>query len=236
MPETGRISPLDAARDANCVILDVRTDIEHRAAALRAPHVHVPLDRLKAQDFARSHGLGAGRALYILCRSGKRAAMAAEAFAQAGHANVHVVEGGIIAAEAAGLPVRRGGAVPLERQVRIAAGLLVLAGAALGFLLSPWFHALSAFAGAGLVFAGVTDTCGMALLLAKAPWNRDGEEQPVAACAAAASAGAAAPAPENALKVRMPQGISFYSPAEGTSSPAPVHAPAKTGKSAGGCS
>jgi hypothetical protein len=56
--------------------------------------------------------------------------------------------------------------------VRIGAGALVLTGVILGFLLNPAFFALSGFIGAGLVFAGVTDWCGMGLLLAKAPWNR----------------------------------------------------------------
>jgi predicted branched-subunit amino acid permease len=59
----------------------------------------------------------------------------------------------------------------LERQVRIAAGLLVLTGVLLGYFVNPWFIGLSAFVGAGLVFAGVTDFCGMGLLLAKLPWN-----------------------------------------------------------------
>lgn len=83
------------------------------------------------------------------------------------------VEGGTLAWEGAGLPVVRGRRViSLERQVRIAAGALVVAGVLLGWLVHPAFLGLSAFVGAGLVFAGVTDTCGMGLLLARMPWNR----------------------------------------------------------------
>jgi acetyltransferase-like isoleucine patch superfamily enzyme len=63
-------------------------------------------------------------------------------------------------------------AISIERQVRIGAGILVLTGVILGFLIHPAFFGLSAFIGAGLVFAGVTDWCGMGLLLARAPWNR----------------------------------------------------------------
>ena len=71
------------------------------------------------------------------------------------------------------MPVERGRKVmSLERQVRIAAGSLVLLGVALAWFVHPNFIAISAFVGAGLVFAGVTDTCGMGLLLAKMPWNR----------------------------------------------------------------
>ena len=89
------------------------------------------------------------------------------------HVNVVNVEGGTLAWAEAGLPVVRGKkAVSLERQVRIAAGSLVVLGAALSWLLHPAFIALSAFVGAGLIFAGVTDTCGMGMLLARMPWNQ----------------------------------------------------------------
>ena len=76
----------------------------------------------------------------------------------------------------AGLPVERGssGVISLERQVRIGAGLLVLIGAMLAWLVHPYFLAIPLFIGAGLVFAGVTDHCGMAMLLAKMPWNSRG--------------------------------------------------------------
>ena len=62
--------------------------------------------------------------------------------------------------------------ISLERQVRIAAGFLVLVGAALALVVHPYFVGLSAFVGAGLMFAGITDSCGMGMLLAKMPWNR----------------------------------------------------------------
>ncbi len=62
--------------------------------------------------------------------------------------------------------------ISLERQVRIAAGTLVLVGSALGAFVHPYWIGLAAFAGAGLVFAGVTDTCGMAMFLARMPWNQ----------------------------------------------------------------
>jgi hypothetical protein len=83
------------------------------------------------------------------------------------------VEGGTQAWDEAGLPVVRGQkAISLERQVRIAAGSLVLLGALLGYFAHPYWIALSAFVGAGLVFAGITDTCGMGMLLARMPWNQ----------------------------------------------------------------
>ena len=94
-------------------------------------------------------------------------------FIAAGFTNVVNVEGDTLVWAEAGLPVVRGKkAISLERQVRIAAGSLVLTGAILGWLVHPAFIGLSAFVGAGLVFAGVTDTCGMGLLLARMPWNQ----------------------------------------------------------------
>jgi hypothetical protein len=82
------------------------------------------------------------------------------------------VEGGTRAWVACGLPVTRGKkAVSLERQVRITAGALVLLGVGLGFV-HPAFFGIAAFVGGGLLFSGLTDTCGMGLLLAQMPWNR----------------------------------------------------------------
>jgi rhodanese-related sulfurtransferase len=92
-----------------------------------------------------------------------------------GYANLVNVEGGTLAWEQAGLPVVRGKeAISLERQVRIAAGSLVLLGTALGAFVHPAFLGLAAFVGAGLVFAGVTDSCGLGMLLARMPWNQAG--------------------------------------------------------------
>ena len=91
----------------------------------------------------------------------------------AGFEKVVNVEGGTSAWNGAGLPVITGkNVMSLERQVRIAAGSLVVIGAAVGHFVHPGGFALSTFVGAGLVFAGVTDTCGMGMLIARMPWNR----------------------------------------------------------------
>jgi hypothetical protein len=81
------------------------------------------------------------------------------------------------------LPVVRGKkAISLERQVRIVAGFLVLLGAVLAMTIHPYFAGLSAFVGAGLMFAGITDTCGMAMMLARMPWNQASQNHAGAAC------------------------------------------------------
>ena len=111
--------------------------------------------------------------LYLICRSGSRGQKACEKFLACGYDNAINVEGGTQAWIDAGLPVVRGQSrVSLERQVRMAAGLLVLIGALLSYFVHPYWAALPAFVGAGLVFSGITDTCGMGMLLAKMPWNQ----------------------------------------------------------------
>ena len=109
---------------------------------------------------------------YVICQSGGRAARACEMFAAAGFSNVLSIEGGTAAWERAGLPIVRGSGrsvISLERQVRIGAGTLVLIGVLLGWLVHAAFFGLAAFVGAGLVFAGVTEWCGMGMLLARMP-------------------------------------------------------------------
>lgn len=158
------------ARDENAVVLDVRTPAEF--GAVHVPQAaNVPLDELDSHLTAGR--IARDQPVYLLCQSGGRATRAAEKLAAQGFAQAVVVEGGTNAWVAAQLPVTRGeGVIGLERQVRIAAGSLVLTGVLLSYFVHPYFIGLSAFVGAGLVFAGITDWCGMGLLLAKAPWNQ----------------------------------------------------------------
>lgn len=151
-------------------LLDVRTPLEFQEVNLTGAQL-VPLDQLDATQICRD--AGSDCETIVICRSGGRAKKAAEKLATAGMTNVKVMEGGMLAWAAAGLPVNRGQKViSLERQVRIVAGLLILTGSALGTWVHPAFYGLSAFVGAGLTFAGITDWCGMGMLLAKAPWNQ----------------------------------------------------------------
>ena len=170
------ISPQELAarqqRGDVCELIDVRTPVEFR-------EVHVtfarnePLDRLDPNALISVRNGASQQSLYVICRSGNRANQACEKFIAAGFTNIINVSGGTQAWEQAGLPVTRGQkAISLERQVRIAAGLLVVIGAALGYFYDPIWIGVSAFVGAGLVFAGITDTCGMGMLLARMPWNQ----------------------------------------------------------------
>lgn len=144
---------------------------------MHVAHVHlVPLDQLTGAKLVDVHGFAKDQPLYVFCRSGGRARQAAQQLEKEGFTECCVVEGGTLAWAEAGLPVNRGTSrvLPLERQVRIAAGALVLTGVLLARFLHPAFIWLSAFIGAGLIFAGLTDWCGMGLLLARMPWNRGG--------------------------------------------------------------
>ena len=151
-------------------LIDVRTPVEYREVHADIAR-NIPLDRLDGAELTA--GKSASAPLYVICRSGGRGKQACEKLQAVGFTNVFNIEGGTQAWEQAGLPVIRGKkAISLERQVRIAAGALVLLGSALSAFVHPYFIGLAAFVGAGLVFAGITDTCGMGMLLARMPWNQ----------------------------------------------------------------
>jgi rhodanese-related sulfurtransferase len=159
-------------REPALALVDVRTPVEF--AEVHVPQArNEPLDRFDPTGLVTSGSIAGDKPTYLLCRSGARATKAAEKMAKEGIDQAVVVEGGTLAWIEAGLPVERGtvNVISLERQVRIGAGSLVLFGLILAWLVSPYFLALSGFVGAGLVFAGISDWCGMGLLLAKAPWN-----------------------------------------------------------------
>lgn len=153
-------------------LLDVRSPREFgdvHAASARS----VPLDQLDPVKILAVRNGEPSQPLYIICATGGRGAKACQKFAAAGFEHAFNVEGGTSAWLAAGLPVVRGKkSMSLERQTRIAIGCIVLTGVILGFLVHPIFFGLSAFAGAGLIFAGITDICMLATLLARMPWNK----------------------------------------------------------------
>lgn len=135
----------------NGQLVDVREVSEVDALRVEGA-LNLPLSRLR-ELAAR---LDRSSPVYLLCRSGSRAASAAAHLTELGHAEIFVVRGGR----------------SMERQVRFAAGALAFTGAALGLAVHPGFLLIAAFVGAGLMFSAATDTCTMALVLARLPWNR----------------------------------------------------------------
>lgn len=171
-------------------LIDVRTPVEFREVHVEGAR-NVPLDKLDPAAVMQARNGASSEPLYVICRSGSRGRQACEKFVAAGFTGVVNVEGGTLACVECGLPVVRGKkAMSLERQVRIAAGSLVLLGAVLAWTVHPAFLGLAAFVGAGLVFAGVTDTCGMGMLLARMPWNQVTSD--AAGCEAQCATGVAA--------------------------------------------
>jgi rhodanese-related sulfurtransferase len=156
-------------RDENLHLVDVREYAEFAGGRV-AGSILIPLGEID-----RRHGeLDPEKTIYLICRTGNRSSQAQRKLSALGFRKVVNVAGGFEAWKKAGLPHEKDENAPwaLERQVRFVAGLLVLTGVLLAVLVHPYFIALSGFVGAGLVFAAVTDTCAMGMMLLKMPWNR----------------------------------------------------------------
>lgn len=151
-------------------LLDVRTPSEYETAHIPGAY-NVPLDLLG--EHGREIRANVAAPVVLVCQSGQRARRAEEALRAAGMPNLHVLDGGMSAwMSARRSVVRRTPRMSLERQVRIAAGSLVAMGGALALSVGPAFAIVPTLVGAGLVFSGLTNTCGMGLLLARLPYNR----------------------------------------------------------------
>jgi len=167
------INPAEARRllDGGAVLIDIREADEHARENIPGAR-HLPLSKLDEADLARHQG----KTVIFHCKSGARTQANAPRLADklGETCEAFIVEGGLDAWRKAGLPVVTDRRQPLElqRQVQIGAGSLALAGTLLGLFVSPWFFAVPAFVGAGLITAGLTGFCGMARILMRAPWNR----------------------------------------------------------------
>ena len=174
-----RISPLALSHhmqgEADVALLDVRSPAEYRAGHIPGARL-APLDELEDKqlaDLTDSAGLDPDAPLYLTCHAGDRAERAAGVLREAGLSHLVLVEGGTQAWQSAGLPVNRcGKALPLERQVQIAVGSLLILKVFFGFTVHELFFIAGAVIGAGLLTAGLTRWCGMARLLARMPWNQ----------------------------------------------------------------
>ncbi|MES2474768.1 MAG: rhodanese-like domain-containing protein [Verrucomicrobiota bacterium] len=152
-----------------CCLVDVREPVEHAEAHIAGARL-IPLGQLEQ----RITEIDRSCPVVVMCQGGKRGAEAREKLTKLGLSDVRNLNGGILAWKSAGLPVTASTrkVLPLMRQVQLTIGLGVLTGVALAKLVHPNFIYLSAFFGAGLVFAGSTGWCGLAILMAKMPWNR----------------------------------------------------------------
>jgi rhodanese-related sulfurtransferase len=149
-------------------LIDICSPTEYSAGHVPGA-INIPMEQIES----RIADLSSHSPVVLICKSGQRAAATAQ-IVEARRQNVFVLDGGTRAWGATGAPVVVSARTrwSLERQVRLGAGLLVLLGVVLSLIWDRGWIALSAFVGLGLTFAGLTDICGMAFLLAKMPWNR----------------------------------------------------------------
>lgn len=161
------ITPDEARRliAGGAKLIDIRSPDEHARASIPGAE-NRPLDGLARISDAS--------AVVYHCRTGMRTGANAARLAAAADCPAYLLDGGLDAWRAAGLPLNEDRKAPMEimRQVQITAGSLVVIGVVLGLTVQTAFLGLAAFVGAGLVFAGSTGWCGMARLLAMMLWNR----------------------------------------------------------------
>jgi rhodanese-related sulfurtransferase len=151
------------------ILVDVRESGEYATEHI-VGSISSPLSTFDQNPIANIEG----KPLVICCQSGMRSSRASQKLLENGYDRVMQLKGGLLSWKAAGLTVQgnRNAPISLFRQVQIVAGSLVAIGTGLGVFVSPWFLLLSGFVGCGLVFAGVTNTCAMGLLLMKLPYNQ----------------------------------------------------------------
>ena len=158
-----------AQKDPQVKLLDVRSALEFSQVHIK-DSINLPIDMLLAKVNDLS---GSGQSYIVLCHTGNRSPMAADMLMQSGIHGVKVMQGGMTRWQKEGLPVIKGeGGISLERQVRLIAGSLVLAGIFLSFLVNLLFILIPVFVSCGLIYSGLTDNCLMGMLLMKLPYNK----------------------------------------------------------------
>lgn len=153
-------------------LIDVRTELEFSEMHIDDSELFT-LNSIDKFETDKLKNYAENKELCLICRTGNRAEKVFNKLKQEGITNIKILEGGILNWKEDDLPlISNKKIISLERQVRIAAGFLVLLGIVLAILVNKNFMYLSAFVGAGLMFAGITNTCGMGILIANMPWNR----------------------------------------------------------------
>lgn len=155
------------------LLIDLSDESDYRREHIKGA-IPQPVDALIQSKILPEQAKQA-QELIFYCYEGLRTQVIAPYLAHlCGDKPAYMLENGLHAWRNASLPTQLNRSAPMSlmRQVQMVAGGLVLLGAILGWLVSPYFFGLSAFIGAGLFFSGLTGWCGMAMLLAKMPWNR----------------------------------------------------------------
>ncbi len=159
---------LNKMKAGNTQLVDVRTPSEFESVNIKGA-VNIPLDLLAD----KTNSIPLEGETILICGSGMRAQKAFSLLSTKGFESLSILEGGMQSWETANAPCEYGKqSIPIERQVRITAGALVVVGAGLGILVNSGFLAIPIFVGCGLAFAGITDSCAMGMLIGRMPWNR----------------------------------------------------------------
>ena len=163
-----RVADVEYARSSGAILVDVREFAEFATARLPGSQL-IPL----AQIAERSVELDRNRPVMVVCRTGRRSSEAAAILCRLGFEDVRNLEGGIEACRAEGIELERDVKAPwaIERQVRLLAGALVIFFVVLSVVVAQPFVWLAALVGAGMMFASITDSCAMGLVMARMPWN-----------------------------------------------------------------
>lgn len=167
-----KISPKDAKAmldQGKALLFDIREADEY--AREHIPEARLtPLSAFSPEEFPSDHD----KIGLFHCASGNRTTQAAAQILGTGFSRVYQIDGGIAGWKKAGLAVNVNKSAPIsiQRQVQLIAGSMMVISVVLAALISPWFMALGAFVGGGLMFAGASGTCAMATMLAWMPWNR----------------------------------------------------------------
>jgi rhodanese-related sulfurtransferase len=152
------------------IVVDVREPAEHEAKKIAGANL-VPLANISKSSLPQYEN----KKLVLHCHSGKRSSSACQKLINEDpNLEIYNLEGGILAWNDAGCEIKSSGKffLPLDRQVQLTIGLGVFIGSVLGFFVNPNFFLLSGFFGAGLIFAGLSGYCGLAIFMAKMPWNK----------------------------------------------------------------
>lgn len=157
--------------NGEAVILDVREPAEHASSCIECAESR-PLSKISADDVPKEPG----KKVLVHCRSGNRSQTACLKYIET-HPEIdfYNLDGGILAWQRAGLETIKksdNSVLPLDRQIQLTVGTMVFIGVILGYFVNVYFLIIPLFFGAGLMFAGLSGTCGLAMLLAKMPWNQ----------------------------------------------------------------
>lgn len=158
----------DWMEQGEVLLIDVREPLEHARESIPGSE-RISMDALTASNRIQS----TEKTLVVHCNTGNRSSEACNLLTRNHDETIYNLDGGLQAWKDAGYETDFNEKAPIgiQRQVQIAAGSGVLLGIA-GSYFTPWMLGLSAFIGAGLVYAGVSGTCGMAIVLSKMPWNQ----------------------------------------------------------------